>query len=491
MRAALETARRKPVSRRRGLALTLLASLCVSACGTLTHTAWQPPVVDVPEQWHTADAATPATLASTSEPAAPPRPETTDDDANTRTDVDPWWQAFGDADLNRLIERALATSHDLKTAVLNLQAAQFAVDLQHANQMPALSASADLANDHSLHGNRYVSHVDALTASASYVVDFWGALASSTEAAKWEARASAQDVRTAKMSVAATVADDYWLLALLTEQIETSTASVQYDAQTLALTQVRYQSGAITAIDLLSAQQALAIQRAALNALILQSTQTQNALAILIGEAPGEVFAVPSARLMTTLPSVAPGLPAELLGRRPDVRAAEWRTRSALADVDATRASFYPNLTLTGSAGTASDALRNILQNPIGTLAADITAPILNVWTIKAQVGAAQTTYDAAAVAFAKTFEQALCDVENALAARADDQAQVDQWTHALDAARQSEQRVAWQYRTGAVALSNWLDAEQATRTTDAELAGARYALLANQVGLYVALGGR
>ncbi len=223
----------------------------------------------------------------------------------------------------------------------------------------------------------------------------------------------------------------------------------------------------------------------------MQQTQAENALAILLGQPPGEVFVVPSARLTTPLPAVAPGVPASVLARRPDVRSAELRTRATLATVDAKRASFYPNLTLTGSAGTTSDALRNVLQNPIGTIAASVAAPFLNVWTMKAQVGSARTAYDAAAVAFAKTFYQALADVENALAARADYEVETTQWADALDAARQSEQRIGWQYRAGSIPLQNWLDAQQATRNADAELASVRYALLVNQVALYVALGGR
>lgn len=110
---------------------------------------------------------------------------------------------------------------------------------------------------------------------------------------------------------------------------------------------------------------------------------------------------------------------------------------------------------------------------------------------MKAQVGSAQTAYDAAAVAFARTFYQALGDVENALAARADYQAEITQWADALEAARQREQRIGWQYRAGSIPLQNLLDAQQASRNADAELASSRYAALINQVALYVALGGR
>ncbi|WP_186144471.1 efflux transporter outer membrane subunit [Burkholderia gladioli] len=479
----------------------MIASLGVAACGTLTRTTWTQPEVKIPQHWQVKSATEGRTATSVivgasstqGDASGPPKPLPADAEAkaNGDADIDPWWHAFGDPELDRLVARALVGNHDLKTAVANLRAAQFAVDLARANQSPTISASAGLSNSHSLRGANVVSHTNSLLASASYVVDLWGTLASSVDAARWEERATEQDERTAKMTVASLVAGDYWLLALLTEQIEQSDASIRYGEQTLALTNARYTSGAVTSVDLLAARQSLASQRASRYALLVQQTQTENALAILLGQPPGEVFAVPSARLMTPLPTVAPGVPASVLARRPDVKAAELRTRRTLATVDATRTSFYPSLTLTGSAGTTSDALRNLLQNPIGTIAANVAAPFLNVWTMKAQIGSAQTAYDAAVIAFAKTFYQALADVENALAARADYQVEITQWGAALEAAKQSEQRIGWQYRAGSIPLQTWLDAQQATRNADTELASARYAILTNQVTLYVALGGR
>ncbi|MEK6423223.1 MAG: efflux transporter outer membrane subunit [Burkholderia gladioli] len=483
------------------LFISLIGSLGVAACGTLTRTAWTRPEITIPQHWQAASVAAGPKSASASVGASFRQSDTfislrssparAGVEPSGDADIDPWWQAFGDRELDRLVVRALAGNHDLKTAIVNLRAAQFAVDLVRAKQLPALGISAELSNSHSLRGAHVVSHAKSVTASASYVVDLWGALASSVDAARWEERATVQDERTVKIAVASSVAGDYWLLALLTEQIEQNDASIRYGEQTLTLTNARYMSGAVTAVDLLTARQSLASQRASRYALLVQKTQTENALSILLGQPPGDGFAIPSARLTIPLPSVAPGVPASVLARRPDVKAAELRTRSALATVDATRTSFYPNFTLTGSAGTSSDGLRNLLQNPLGTIAANVAAPFLNVWDMKAQVGSAQTAYDAAAVAFAKTFYQALADVENALAARDDYRVEIAQWADALEAARQSEQRIGWQYRAGSIPLQNWLDAQQATRNVDAELATAHYAALMNQVALYVALGGR
>lgn len=468
-----------------------MSSLALSACDSLRHSAWTRSPVDVPDRWHSDDEGASAGGAS-----APPasavdaNPLHTIPDANA-TDIAPWWEAFGDIHLDQLIERALAGNQDLKTAIVNLRAAKFDVDLARANQFPIFGANASFTNTHSLHGTHLTSHANSLTASVSYVVDLWGTLASSTEAARWEARATEEDERAVRMTVAASVADDYWLLALLTKQIELSNATIAYDERTFAISTVRYRTGAISAIDLFAVQQSIATQKAELSALLTQRSQTENALAVLLGVPPGNVIEVASSLLQTKLPVVAAGVPADVLARRPDVRAAELRTRRTLASLDATRTSFYPNISLTGSAGTVSDAVKNFLQNPIGTVAVDVAAPFLNVWTMKAQVGIAQTAYDAASIVFAKTFYQALSDVESALAARDFDQREIDQWALALEAAKQTELRIGWQYQTGAIPLQNLLDAQQATRNLEASLASARNAQLTNQVALYMALGGR
>ncbi|WP_237170347.1 TolC family protein [Pandoraea thiooxydans] len=179
-------------------------SLGVAACGTLTRTAWTRPEVSIPRRWQTDSAV--SVGASYNQSGAPDasRSSSVDTEANpgSDTNIDPWWYAFGDPELNRLVERALAANHDLKTAIVNLRAAQFSVELARANQLPTMSVSAGLSNSHSLRGAPVVSHANSLLASASYVVDLWGSQASSTGASRWEARATEQDERTVKMAVA-------------------------------------------------------------------------------------------------------------------------------------------------------------------------------------------------------------------------------------------------------------------------------------------------
>jgi len=452
------------------MALGLICACGLAGCGALTRTSYVRPTLQVPSGWHATDGGgqTPTQL-------------TQSDDA--------WWRVFNDSALNTLIERAMAGNQDLATAVLNLRRARQEIDLSRANALPVPALAVGYSGSRTLKGAPATSHSSSLSASVSYEVDLWGSLASATDAARWEAHASEQDWRTAKISVAAAVASAYWQLAWLSEQIDQNADAVRYAEQSLAYARERYRAGAIDAIDRLAAEQSLASERAGRTTLLSQQTEASTALALLLGEPPDEHFEVPATRLLQPVPQVAAGVPADILSRRPDVQAAEMRVRESLDQVDASRTSFYPALSLTGSAGTASDALRNLLQNPVGSLAASLSAPFLDFWSMRATVGLVQTSYEEAVVAFRKTFYQALTDVENALAARAYYDEQIAQQQIVLDTARQGEQRYAAQYDAGYIPLQTLLDAQQRTRDANAELAAVRYSRLVNQGALYQALG--
>jgi outer membrane protein TolC len=190
------------------------------------------------------------------------------------------------------------------------------------------------------------------------------------------------------------------------------------------------------------------------------------------------------------LPDARAGVPAELLGRRPDLRAAELRLREALATVDATRASFYPPLTLTGALGSASPTLSDILRNPIGSLGAGLTLPFLQWNQMQLNIKISKADYEERVVNFRQSLYQAMADVENALSNRAQLALQAAQLDASLSAARQAERLYEVRYRAGAVPLKDWLDAQEKRRT--AEIARDENMLnrLVNQVTVYQALGG-
>lgn len=241
---------------------------------------------------------------------------------------------------------------------------------------------------------------------------------------------------------------------------------------------------------MLEAEQNLAAQQASRTDLLRQQVETANALALLFDNPPGQRYAIPAALPTRPLPPLQAGMPAELLSRRPDLRAAELRLRGTLATVDATRASYYPTLTLTAAVGGSSNALRDVLQNPIATLGAGLVLPFLQWNQMQLSIKVSQADYELAVVNFRSTLYSAFGDVENALSARRQYADQTLLLERNLQAAQAAERLYELRYRSGSVALKSWLDAQEKRRTAEITLAQNRLDALKNQVTLYQALGG-
>jgi len=187
---------------------------------------------------------------------------------------------------------------------------------------------------------------------------------------------------------------------------------------------------------------------------------------------------------------VAPGLPAALLTRRPDIVAAEHRLRRTVSSVDATRRAFYPALTLTGSVGTSSTELADVLRNPVGTLGAGLLLPFVQWRDMQRNIAVAQADQELAVWTYRQTWYQALADVEDALSALHQYDVQGEQLLVATQAARDAERLSEARYRAGAVALKTWLDAQESRRQVETSLALNRLNRLQARATLFQALGG-
>lgn len=374
-------------------------------------------------------------------------------------------------------------------AALRVLRARLEARLTATNLTPAVSVATDGGVTRDLK-QKTTSETYSVTAALSYELDLWGKLASARSVDRWEAEATAVDRENTALLLIGTTAEAYWQVAFLNQRIASSETSIAYAERTLDLVRVRYRAGAVSGIDLAQAQQTLATQRANLTALLRQRAEARNALAILFDQPPQH--GVPERQQLPDgpLPAVAAGLPAGLLGQRPDLRAAELRLRKFRANVDATRASFYPAFTLTGSLGSSSISLENVLRNPVATLGLGLTLPFIQWNTTRLTIQSSETLYEEAVVDFRQKFYEALRDVENALTARTryiEESAHLEQ---ALASARQAEQLAEIRYRAGATGVQAWLDEQERRRNAEIALAENRLNQLVNLMKLYQALGG-
>jgi len=445
---------------------TFLFLLVLSGCAGMINKEYQQPEGTLPETWQTQPATGEEVLATQQ-----------------------WWQVFDDSQLDRLIERALTTNNDLAAATIKVRKARLSADLEATNRTPDLSVSASSGIRKDLeHGDRTES--SGTTTSLNWELDLWGKLASSRDAAEWEARATDQDRAATALSLVGTTAGLYWQIAYLNQAIDTSKEGIAYTQRTLDLVQVKYEAGEVSRLDLLQAEQNVESQKADLADLEQQMVEARNALAVLFDQAPEHWVADPKRLIEMPMPALDAGIPAAVLGSRPDLMAAEMRLRSTLADANSTRASYYPSLSLTGALGTSSTELFTFLQNPVASLGAGLALPFVQWNEAKLNTRIAEADYEQAVVEFRQTLYEALQEVEDALSARKHYRIQEDALRRSLTLAEEAERISEVRYTSGETGVQDWLDQQETRRSADLALAKNRYNQLKNMMTLYQALGG-
>lgn len=457
--------------------LALAVLLMLGGCASTFNAVFRTPALKLPAQYSQGGAvSTPLTAATPATPAP----------AGT-----PWWTRLNDPVLDQLVAEVLARNNNLAAATIRVRRAQLQAGLAEQALQPALAGSASMGTRRSLEGNASSSRSSGVTLSASYEIDLWNKLGSQREVARWEALASEQDRQSTRLALVATSARLYWQLAFVNQRLAANTQSIAYAQTTYQLVQTQYRAGAASGLEVAEAQQALASQQASQSALQQQAVEARTALALLLDSAPGsQEVSNPTALPVGELPALQAGLPASLLARRPDLRAAELRLRESFSKIDATRASYYPALSLTGSLGTSSTQLINLLQNPVAALGLGVSLPFLQRANMQLSIQVSETQYEEAVVNFRQTLYTALGDVDNALSSRQQLALQATRLEESLQAARTAERLYEARYRAGAAALKAWLDAQEKRRSADIALADNRLARLNSQLALYQALGG-
>jgi NodT family efflux transporter outer membrane factor (OMF) lipoprotein len=451
--------------------LALAALLMLGGCASTFNSLFRTPALKIPAQY-TQDSAV-------SLPVAP------------ATEGTPWWTRLNDPVLDQLVAEVLARNNNLAAATIRVRRAQLQAGLADRALQPALAGSASTGARRSLESDATSARSSGVTLSASYEIDLWNKLGSQREVARWEALASEQDRQSTRLALIATTARLYWQLAFVNQRLAASTQSIGYAQTTYQLVQTQYRAGAASGLEVAEAQQALAGQQASQSALQQQAVEARTALALLLDNAPGSQAASnPAALPSGDLPALQAGLPANLLARRPDLRAAELRLRQSFTRIDATRASYFPALSLTGSLGTSSTQLTNLLQNPVAALGLGVSLPFLQRANMQLNIQVSETQYEEAVLNFRQTLYTALGDVDNALSSRQQLALQAARLQESLQAARTAERLYEVRYRAGAAALKAWLDAQEKRRSADIALADNRLARLNNQLALYQALGG-
>jgi multidrug efflux system outer membrane protein len=407
-----------------------------------------------------------------------------------------WWSNYGDPQLSSLMQQAEADNLDIAQAAARLRQADARARQAGAALLPQVGAGGSVTPQYGQVGSTSAQETDFNAGlDVSYELDFWGKNRDALDSAKAASLASRADRQTVALTVTSGVATTYFQLLSLRERIAVARANLKSAQDILNLVKRRVTAGYSAPADLTQQRAALAAEQAALPALEQQELESRNALAILLGKPPEGLTISGDGLGALSPPVVAPGLPSELLARRPDIATAEANLQAAHADLAAARAAFFPTINLTASGGVAYPALGAVVNTLPGTgLALLGTAAIMQ--TIfdggqrEGKVEETRAREEELLVAYRAAVISSFSDVENALGAFAHLTAQeaalreqVTQSEKVLASARRK-------YLAGSADFLVVTDAQRALYTARDQLSDIRRARLAASVALFKALGG-
>ncbi|WP_166646458.1 efflux transporter outer membrane subunit [Zavarzinia compransoris] len=402
-----------------------------------------------------------------------------------------WWRGFASDELDRLVAEARQNNTDLGQAVARVAQAEAQLRAAGASLWPALSLSLGADGRRPAGGNQWGDSYSA-GLSASYEVDFWGANAADRAASAAALDASGFDQETVALTVTAGVATTYLQVLSLRDRLDVARRNLAIAEDVLRLVEVKVGAGAASDLDLAQQRTVVAQRRASIPPLEQQLREQATALAVLLGRVPGGFEVAGQSLDPVKVPGVAAGLPASLLQRRPDLKAAETRLIGADADIHAARAAFFPQVSLSAGMSLADGALGGVfsLSNAAYSIGASLVQAIFDGGRRAAQQDLAEARKVELLEAYRGAILAAFRDAEVALGAVDALNRQRLLQDEVLAQARRALELAQVQYRAGSTDLLAVLSAQQSLYSAEDAAAQVKLSALQAVVTLYRVLGG-
>jgi multidrug efflux system outer membrane protein len=466
-----------PAALRRSGSAILMVTALAFVCGCAVGPNYKRPAVNVPPAYHglSPDEAAKADVKSLAD--------------------EKWWEVFQDEQLRELVKTALQQNYDVRIAASRILQAQAQLGITRADQFPTIAggvAAQNLRNPQTKFLGPYETSATQVSGSLAWDLDFWGKFRRATEAARADLAASEWARQEVITVLIANLASAYFQLRALDSQLEISQRTLKSREDSLRLTRLLADGGSTSMLDVRQAEQLVFTAASEVPSLEQQIEQEEDFISTLIGNNPGPI---PRGRKLTEQehPAAVPaGLPSSLLERRPDIRQAEEQLVSANALIGVARAAYFPDISLTATAGFQSSALTSLFTGPAGlwNFGGTLTQPIFTAGKLRSNVRLSEARQQEFVLSYQQTIQGAFRDVSDSLVAyrRTQEFRQQQEYlvASAEDAARLSHMR----YNGGVASYLEVLTNETNYFSAELNLVQAQLNERLALVQLYKSLGG-
>lgn len=447
------------------LHLAAISALILAMAGCSVHRPLEPDNVkpDIPEQFST---------------------------SGTIKAADKWWQEFSSSELTTLIETALADNLDVQQAWAKLRQAESTLHAAGANKLPSVTADGSASRTEYVSGDLTDRSSYSTTLSASYEVDLWKKISSTEKASYFDYQATRKDVESTALALTSMIAETWFSLVEQNMLMELQQEQVETNEYYLKLVELRFRKGDATAMEVFQQRLQLSSSTGALPSIKAQIAILERTLSVLLGRPPEKL----NMTIPDTLPQLSElpqtGLCVDLISKRPDIAAEEYRLLAADQRFAVAQASLYPTFSISASTGGQVDNLSDMVDNWFVNLAGNLFAPLFDGGTRRAEVSRTESVVQQYLLGWKQMIYNALLEVEEALISEAGQEQTLVEIRKQIELAEHTLKRAESNYVNGTSSFLNVLSSIESLQSLQKSEVDAMAQLLLSRIDLYVALGG-
>lgn len=402
-----------------------------------------------------------------------------------------WWKAYGDKNLDRLVELALTHNTDLKKSAITVNKALYEANLLGQELVPEFSGSGGASSSTNTKAGQ-TTHNYTAELGVSYELDLWRKLSNVASAKEWEYKATREDLETVRLVLINNVVNSYFQLVYLNQAIRVTEQNVHFYTQLLQIINSKYAAGKIDALDPLTAEKSLLSARNSLITLETTRKAVEQTLRNLLNLKPEDKLDIPPEDILSVpLTQVDLDIPVATLGLRPDVKAAEYRIQSAFLDWESVKASVYPSISIGSTLSVSSDKADTLFNVPFLAGTVQINFPFLQWNKLKWNIKISEADFDSAKLELTSTINTALNEVDTYYYSYRKSLSLLDNANRKYNTDSKISTYNQMRYEAGADELKDWLDAKCSENQSLLTLLESKYNTINYENAIYKALGAK